>query len=106
MAESQSLTALRRLGQKVVEERDRIQTELRNEVEVLQEAGMSALMLALILSERGAESDELAELDLAAILNDPDPQPLIWNGNCIGTCKMPTIEVEFRIMCKNSFMMQ
>lgn len=80
-----------------------------NQVEALQVAGVSAFALAGVFAELGAEEEEVAAFGMsmpggigaAAPGGGGDPSELIFNTNCIGTCRRSTIVIT--LGCKNSF---
>lgn len=102
MAESESLKRLRRLGVRIAKEGERVQSTINEQAALLQEAGLSALALAAIIEARTGGDPEGFGLDFLSNPDDPEPEPIVINGNCVVTCVMSTIELTIKVKCKNS----
>ncbi|MFN2504413.1 MAG: hypothetical protein ABR540_09310 [Acidimicrobiales bacterium] len=83
--------------------RDQLKT---NQVEALQNAGVSAFTLSGVFAELGAEEEEVAAFGMATgrgvAVGGGEPAGIIINGVCVGTCKSVTIIVDMG--CRNSFL--
>lgn len=81
-----------------------------NQVEALQNAGVSAFTLSGVFAELGAEEEEVAAFGMATgrsvagggAVGGGEPAGIIINGICVGTCKSVTIIVDMG--CRNSFL--
>lgn len=90
--------ALAAMAEKAAADPEYRESLKQNQVEGLRDAGVSAFTLAGTFEQLGADSEEVAAfgLDLGTGPTTPPPggeTELIWNTNCIRTCRSITLVI-------------
>ncbi len=92
--------ALAAMAERAASDPDYREALQANQVEALRGAGVSALGLAGVFAELGADEDEVASygmrmpgIGFASADGGEDPSKLIVNTLCIGTCIRQTITI-------------